>query len=590
MKILSVKTRQVYDYVPNGSRSKCPECSHTRTKKDDKCMAWDKDKERGFCHNCQGIFFKYREPKEYIVPEWTNHTQLTDKAVKWFEGRMIAQGVLNKMKVYSDNIYMTQNGKEIEVICFPYMADGKLINIKYRGFDKSFQMVKGAELIFYNIDSLSKYEEIIITEGEIDALTLIQAGFENTLSVPNGATRNLDFLNPETFEKIKKIFIAVDQDAKGTELKNELIKRLGAEKCFIVPFKDCKDANEYLIKYGPDIKEVLNNAIPAPVTEEQDFLIAKPANEWIEEANKRPIPKMLFSELWHEGELCILFATSGNGKSILSVQIADAITCGLPLAGFKMEASPQIVLYFDFELSDKQFEGRYSDKFKNHYKFNEKFIRIEINPDADIPEKMTVEEFLINSIEVRITKLNARILIIDNITYLSNDPEKAKDALPLLKKLKDLKKRYDLSILALTHTPKRDESRPIGKNDLFGSSMIYNFCDSAFTIGKSSHDESLRYIKQIKERFKAKIYDSDNVIVCQIEKPYNCTQFTFIGFGKESDYLKTISETEKQVMKEMIPQRSREGKSSREIAKEFNITRYKVEKILKSQIDEKCTF
>jgi KaiC/GvpD/RAD55 family RecA-like ATPase len=298
---------------------------------------------------------------------------------------------------------------------------------------------------------------------------------------------------------------------------------------------------------------------------------------------------MLFSELWHEGELCILFASSGLGKSILAVQIGNSISTGEPIPGFKNESISQTVLYFDFELSDKQFEGRYSAEFKNHFEFDDNFIRIELNPDADKPEKITEEEFLINSIEKAIEDTNAKILIIDNITYLRNDTERAKDALPLMKKLKALKRKYDLSILTLTHTPKRDASKPITKNDLSGSIMLFNFCDSSFSIGAGTSDPNVRYIKQIKERFTQQMYDDENVIVCEITKPVNFLQFSHAGYGKEIDYLRNISESEKEVVKEMVQQRYREGKSYREIAKEFNISHMKVQRIIKGK-DENPSF
>src|SRR5574344_609494 len=86
------------------------------------------------------------------------------------------------------------------------------------------------------------------------------------------------------------------------------------------------------------------------------------ANEWLELAKKSPIPEMLFGEFWHEGEICILFSDSNLGKSILAVQIADSISKGEQIPGFRMEAPKQKVLYFDFELSPKQFEVRYSVK------------------------------------------------------------------------------------------------------------------------------------------------------------------------------------------------------------------------------------
>ncbi len=325
---------------------------------------------------------------------------------------------------------------------------------------------------------------------------------------------------------------------------------------------------------------IIEGTDPAQI---KDFLIVKTANQWLEEASQRPIPKMLFSEFWHEGELCILFASSGLGKSILAVQIGNSISSGTSIPGFKNESTSQPVLYFDFELSDKQFEGRYSEEFKNHFQFDENFIRIELNPDADKPEKQTEEEYLITSMERCIQETRAKILIIDNITYLRSDTEKAKDALPLMKRLKSLKKKYDLSILTLTHTPKRDASKPITKNDLSGSIMLFNFCDSSFSIGACTADPNLRYIKQVKERFTAKIYDDDNVILCEIAKHDNFLQFSHTGFGKEVDYLKTVSENEKQVIKEMVQQRHREGKSYREIAREFNISKSKVERIIKDE-------
>ena len=110
------------------------------------------------------------------------------------------------------------------------------------------------------------------------------------------------------------------------------------------------------------------------------------ANVWLENAKLRPVPKMLFGEFWFEGELCILFADTGKGKSILAVQIGNSISKGVSIGIFTLETTKQKVLYFDFELSDKQFEARYSirqgDYFTNHYTFDENFKRGEINQKA----------------------------------------------------------------------------------------------------------------------------------------------------------------------------------------------------------------
>src|SRR4051812_3528279 len=90
----------------------------------------------------------------------------------------------------------------------------------------------------------------------------------------------------------------------------------------------------------------------------KDMFDVRRANEWIRSAKTKPVPKMLFGEFWLEGELAIMFADTGTGKSMLAVQIAEAIARGRAIEPMRMDAAPQPVLYFDFELSEKQFEMR----------------------------------------------------------------------------------------------------------------------------------------------------------------------------------------------------------------------------------------
>lgn len=308
----------------------------------------------------------------------------------------------------------------------------------------------------------------------------------------------------------------------------------------------------------------------------------KPASIWIDQAKCRPIPKMLFGEFWFEGELCILFADTNLGKSILAVQIANSISIGKSICGLKLECSASQVIYFDFELSDKQFENRYSENFKNHYPFNSNFLRAEINPDNEMPKTFeSFEDFLFHSLEQSVKNGKAKVLIIDNITYLKNETEKAKDALPLMKLLKVLKTKYSLSILALAHTPKRDLSRPINKNDLSGSKMLMNFCDSSFAIGESFQDKGLRYLKQIKQRNTEQIYDSENVIICQIEKINSFLQFSFLDFSNENEHLKQKSEQEGAQRNSNILELKNQGLANTEIAKRLSVSEGTVRNVIK---------
>lgn len=319
-------------------------------------------------------------------------------------------------------------------------------------------------------------------------------------------------------------------------------------------------------------------------TESKGLFLVRTANRWIEEAKARPIPQMLFGELWYQGELCILFSDTNLGKSCLAVQIADSISKGVPVPGFKMEAEQQKVLYFDFELSDKQFEARYSKNFEQHYTFNENFLRAEIDPEkSDFKEFgfENFEKYLYYSLENRTIDTGTKVLIIDNITYLKDETEKAKSALPLMKYLQALKKKLGLSILALAHTPKRDLSKPITRNDLQGSKMLINFCDSAFSIGESSHDKNIRYLKQIKARNTEIIYDTENVCTCQIEKPSNFLQFEFLNFGTEREHLKQYTESDKEQRITEVLELKKQGISNIEIARRFGVSEGAIRKWIK---------
>jgi len=325
------------------------------------------------------------------------------------------------------------------------------------------------------------------------------------------------------------------------------------------------------------IQQHCDDLLALPDTE--GLFIIKPASRWIADAGNRPKQKMLFATFWFEGELCILFADTNQGKSILAVQLGDSISRGAEVPGFVLQTEAQPVLYFDFELNDQQFQNRYSVNNEQAYPFHPNFLRIELNPTAIPPKGMTYEDYLCASLERAVTDNNAKVLIIDNLTYLRAETEQAKDALPLMKELKALKIKYDLSILVLAHTPKRDMSKPITRNDLSGSKMLINFCDSAFAIGESFKDKNLRYIKQIKQRNTEQMYGGDNVVVCQVIKPHNFLQFEIVTFSDEREHLKEATEKDYTELKKQIAEMKSKGNSLREIGHKLGISHTMVRKI-----------
>jgi len=252
----------------------CPLCSPDRQPKNQKaqCASYDWERGLGTCHNCDTSFQlhtynrKGASEKVYIRPDAiVQFDDVSTNAETWFGTRGISKQTLQDLQVTEGQEWMPQTSKMENTIKFNYFMGDQLINVKYRDGRKNFKLYKGAEKVFYNINSIVGYDECIIVEGEMDVLALHEAGVKNVISVPNGATlnsNNLDYLDNciDYFEDKTKIILAVDADEAGNALKHEFIRRLGAEACYTVDFADCKDANDYLIKHSADM---LRSAIHA---------------------------------------------------------------------------------------------------------------------------------------------------------------------------------------------------------------------------------------------------------------------------------------------------------------------------------------
>ena len=267
-----------YGLKDGATQGTCPLCSHTRKPKNQKlqCASYDWERGLGTCHNCDTTFQlhtyqrKGTSEKVYTLPE-VIYKETSTKVEEWFKSRGINKQTLTDLRVGEGQEFMPQTGKQENTIQFNYYMGDQLINVKYRDGRKNFKLYKGAEKVFYNINSIVGYDTCVIVEGEMDVLALHESGIKNVISVPNGATlnrNNLDYLDNciDYFDDKNKIIIAVDADEPGQMLQRELVRRLGAEVCYIIDFNGNKDANDFLIEHGAEaLRDAVNRARPVPL-------------------------------------------------------------------------------------------------------------------------------------------------------------------------------------------------------------------------------------------------------------------------------------------------------------------------------------
>jgi twinkle protein len=530
MIIKNINTGLLYEINPTKQsgewQSTCPICSANRKKKRDRCFSWNLDDKVGKCHHCQASFVEFKDglknrlKKDYFIPEWENKTELSDKAVKWFEGRMISQATLREMKIFSDKVWMPQFNKEVEVMCYPYFIDGNLVNIKYRGPQKSFKMVKDAELVFFNLDCLKdEPNELIIVEGEMDALSFIDAGFKNVISVPNGAgSTDMPYLDNyiDLFDGIDIFYIAADFDDAGLKLRNELVRRLGADKCRIVTFEGHKDANElFCTDGGLSLRRIIENAAEVPVNgmisldSKYDDIVTMYHNG-LPEGNRIGVPEIDEFIRWQTSRLAIWTGVPSHGKS----EFVDFITVKLCLHyGWKtLFFSPEnFPLEFHFaklaskitgkEFRDTKLSQEHMDNVYDYIHSN--FFWIEPYEEATI-------DSILERTEQYVRRHGIKQLVVDPYNCLEHQIGKGESETvyigKFLDKLSRFCKKHDILIHLVAHPAKMAKDGtgkypPPTLYDISGSANFYNKADYGLSVHRN-FETSRTNLHVLKVKFK----------------------------------------------------------------------------------------
>ena len=471
----------------------CPSCSPDRKPKNQKakCASYDWERGLGTCHNCNTSFQlhtykrKGASEKVYVRPETPDAIRaVSTKVEDWFKTRGISQESLKDLRIGEGPEYMPQTGKTENVIKFNYFMGDQLINVKYRDGRKNFKLYKGAEKVFYNINSIIGFDYCVIVEGEMDVLALHEAGITNAISVPNGATlnsNNLDYLDNciDYFEDKEKIILAVDSDEAGQALQSELVRRLGSEVCYIATFDDCKDANEYLLKYGKEkLSERISGARPVPLENVTTFRdIEDEVTDFVRNGFKPGFQVGLqnFDDIFstYTGQFITVTGIPSSGKSDFVDQMVVGYNANY---GWKTAfASPENVPTYlhAHKLMRKTWQGMPNAEDIGGDKWNQVADHCNSNYFHIDMERYTLESVLRKGAEL-VRRKGIKCLVIDPFNKVRDVDCKTEDVnrytMEYLSKIEIFAKKYDVLVFIVAHPTKMYK----GSNGKIEEPTMYN--------------------------------------------------------------------------------------------------------------------
>lgn len=522
----------------------CPFCHERRSNKRDKSLSINTSTMAYHCHYCDAKGYlksrmgeilandqKYYKPKrkEYVKPkpkDVEKEKVYSEPFLEWFKGRGISENTLLKARVTQESEYMPQVGKKVGCIAFNYYLNDELINIKFRTRDKDFKLVSDAQLIPYNINSIAQesYKEgeeknCIITEGEMDALTYLECGYKHIISIPNGANKNLEFLDDfidSHFDKLDNIYISVDNDKKGLEVRMELLRRFGQEKCRIIDYPSpCKDINEVLLQYGKDaVCECVNNYTElkpdgvqelVDVESNLDFIF----NNGLQKGFTVGVPSVDKILSFKTGMLNVVTGVPSHGKTYLLNYLLVRLNLlhDWKIAFFSPEFYPvslhiaQIIETMGgLRFEAKNYSQQVYEEMKDYLCKN--FFWIDPD-DTDINSVMERAKYLIR-------KKGIKALVIDPFNALTDSSRKSQKQdeyiSEFLQKLRWFARKYDVAVFLVMHPTKMTklESGLYPVCDLYnckGASEIFDKADIGLTVWRNEQEDYAElHITKIKFR------------------------------------------------------------------------------------------
>lgn len=481
------------------------------------------------------------KPKKFALPDLSRAQGINQRVIDYMATRGISEETCRKLRLGFEN----HPGLGPSVI-FPSFdkAGQKVINVKYRKIaSKDFRNSPDTYRPFFGLPTLTNPSApVIIVEGEIDQATLVECGFDNVLSIPDGSNakgsqgKKLDCLPSAEKELIaaKRVIIATDGDDAGRAMAQELATRIGMDKVALVEFPDdAKDANDYLMRHGRDALVNLIHAATSPVLDGVSVITDYQEDIWEHRhlfgKDGYAIPGMdKFTEMcrFHPGSLVIVTGVPGAGKSSF-LRAAMILLAGsrdyFPVAMFAPEDAPMPRKFFE-KFVRLVSGSSVAEMGRANYEMvvdlvKEKILLIH-------PESNSLDDILLRA-EYTVLNHGAKVIVIDPWTEVVTTRERGEGEVEHINKCLSRIQRFardkGVVVIISAHPTKQGVERSKGNDgvvqlfDISGTASWNNKADFGISIKRSAeHPDSI-----VSEIHVVKVRDGDYGKLGSVDMSHN---------------------------------------------------------------------
>ena len=504
----------------------CPLCSTNRKKKNDRTLSLRVERESILfnCWHCQASgsvaveerVFRPKERNDMTLAVKFESGDLSDGTISWLKKRGISQETAEKVGVQSGTNYIRGLGKEVSCVFFPYKNKGQTYAQKIRAIEEKGFACNGSPASFFNVDGIVHGDDLFICEGEMDALTLIECGFESAVSVPNGAVMKVvdGKIDPTEDAKFKflwdakkkidsasRVIIATDDDAPGQAMAEEIARRIGKDKCWRIEYPEgCKDVNDVLVKKGKKaVSRAVSDIKPWPVAGLYD---ASHFYDQLDEIYEKGMgsgastgyPNLDEFYSIVEGQLTVVTGHPSSGKSELidqiMVNLAEERGWKFAICSFENEPRLHIAKLISKHFAKPFFDGVTPRLTRDELESGKKFVREHFSFLYQNDGSMATIENIIERLKIAVMRHGVRGAIIDPYNYIQKNGDRTETdwISEMLTQLRVFAQSHGIHLWFVAHPTKMmrgaDGKIPVPKGyDISGSAAWFAKAD----VGMSVH-------------------------------------------------------------------------------------------------------